>query len=311
MKLNKTDKRLLAYLYHHNREPLSKIAKAVKLSREQVDYRIKKYVSSGLIRSFFGIFDYSKLGYDFFILALIKTGNMRDIFQQLKKSKNCISYGEAFGDHNIYANFIFKNEEEMGDYFSGFLKHKILDYNLIRVYYGELYPLKFLDNKKDSYIMIGKKSEKIEIDKTDKKILKSLALNGREKIINIASGLNITAEAVLYRIRRLQKEKVFLGSRIQFDMEKIGYHYSHALIDINLTEENKMRLFDFAKSSPYVNSLILNLSKPNCIIQLFHKNIDEFKLVVRELRQLFKTAKISIMFVKSEEDLINSLPLFS
>ena len=58
MNLKPTDMRLLNYLYHNQREPLTKIAKAAKLSREQAEYRSKKYLQIGLIKRFMKIFNY-------------------------------------------------------------------------------------------------------------------------------------------------------------------------------------------------------------------------------------------------------------
>ncbi|MDA3836485.1 MAG: Lrp/AsnC family transcriptional regulator [Nanoarchaeota archaeon] len=52
MNLDTVDKKLITYLYHNFREPLSKIAKATNLSRDQVEYRIKKYEKEGLIIKF-------------------------------------------------------------------------------------------------------------------------------------------------------------------------------------------------------------------------------------------------------------------
>ena len=48
--LKPIDKKLLAYLYHDSRESSAKIAKKLKISREQVSYRIKKFESEGIIK---------------------------------------------------------------------------------------------------------------------------------------------------------------------------------------------------------------------------------------------------------------------
>ena len=71
-KLKPTDMNLLAYLYQHNRESLSKIAKAIKLSREQVDYRLKNYEASGIIKGYLPVVNYSKLGYHNLAILFIK-----------------------------------------------------------------------------------------------------------------------------------------------------------------------------------------------------------------------------------------------
>ena len=79
MKLKPTDKKLLAYLYHNNRETLTKIAKGSGLSREQVDYKINKLIQIGIIKKFIPIINYSKLGYTKLIVILLKFNKQENI----------------------------------------------------------------------------------------------------------------------------------------------------------------------------------------------------------------------------------------
>jgi Lrp/AsnC family transcriptional regulator for asnA, asnC and gidA len=100
MNLKPTDYKLLSYLYHNYDEPLSKIAKATKLSRDQVEYRINKYLKEGLIRKFFPIFDWSKLGYNTLAILLLKFEKPKmaeDFSKILQNNKNCMSYGKIYG----------------------------------------------------------------------------------------------------------------------------------------------------------------------------------------------------------------------
>src|SRR3989344_8947386 len=119
MNLKESDLRLLSYLYHDSREPSTKIAKACKLTREQVNYKIKKYQDEGLIRGFFTFFDWSKFGYDYLVNLLLKfekPSSIKSFIQELKNSKNYISYGKIYGKYDLYLNAVFKSEKELGDY---------------------------------------------------------------------------------------------------------------------------------------------------------------------------------------------------
>ena len=79
IELKPSDYRLLSYLYHNTREALTKIAKVAKLSREQVDYRISKYLKEGIIRKFVPVVNYPRIGYKHFILLLVKFSRYSDI----------------------------------------------------------------------------------------------------------------------------------------------------------------------------------------------------------------------------------------
>jgi DNA-binding Lrp family transcriptional regulator len=52
MELKPIDYKLIEYLFHHARAPASKIAKNTGLSRDQVNYRINRYIEEGIIKKF-------------------------------------------------------------------------------------------------------------------------------------------------------------------------------------------------------------------------------------------------------------------
>lgn len=316
MELKEQDFKILSYLYHNNREPISKIAKACKLTRDQVGYKLNKYISSGLIVKFYTIFNYKKIGYDCYSVILIKATNnsLKELESTLEKSKNLISYGKAFGKYDLYINSIFKDEKELSDYISNLItKYNISDYIVIKPYFAELYPLKFFKVKeKNNFSLVSESETKIKLDEKEKLILKALEKDGRVKIIGIAKETGMSSELILYKIRKLQKEKVILGSRIQFNMEKLGYSLSALLINIQgLSNLNKEKLKKFTRESKNVISMSLSVTQPNCVIQLFHKDNQEVKDVVIKLKEMFKENELNIDLVLiDQEEYINTLPFF-
>ncbi|MBU1199772.1 MAG: winged helix-turn-helix transcriptional regulator [Nanoarchaeota archaeon] len=318
MNLKETDYKLLSYLYHNYDEPLSKIAKNTKLSRDQVGYRINKYLKEGLIRKFSPVFDWSKLGYDVFIILLLKFEKSKmaeDFSKDLNKSKNCMSYGKVYGKYDLYLNCIFKDEKELNEFISKLFENEnqfIIDYILIKPQFIELYPLKFFYdiNKEDYEIISSDSKNEIKLDKTDLKILKILSENGRTKLIDIAIKSKISSVLALYRLKKLKKEKIIFGNRIQFNMSSLGYFFTLILIDFrNFSKKNKEKIKYFAKNSKDTNSLIFNLQKPNCIIQLFHKEEGELRDNVEKIKELFKEECIEINVLQIGEDLEKVRPL--
>lgn len=317
MDLKETDYKLLNYLYHNYDEPLSKIAKAVKLSRDQVEYRINKYLKEGLIRKFFPLFDWGALGYDLLVILLLKFESQKTsegFMKNLDKSKNCITYGKIYGKFDIFLECVFKNENEMNQFIAELFEDRtnyIKDYIAINPQFAELYPLKFSnDFDKESYVLSNKNKE-IKLDKTDLKILKILSEDGRAKLIDIAIKSGISSELALYRLKKLKKERILLGNRIQFNMSVLGYFYTMIWINFrHFSEANKEKLKSFAKSSKNVNSLIFNLQRPHCIIKLFHKDEREVRAVVDQVKELFydDSIELEIIPVGEDEQVIRPLP---
>src|SRR3989338_4517697 len=161
MELKLVDRKLFSYLYHSFREPASRIAKALKLSRIQVEYNMKKYEHEGLIKKYPCYFDYSKFGYNYFVSILVKLENfdLIDKFVERSiKSKNLICIGKMIGKYDLYMDLIFKNEKEFNLYLDKLnLENDIDDLFIMKYNFTELYPLKFLDagnyNEKNYFIV--------------------------------------------------------------------------------------------------------------------------------------------------------------
>jgi len=318
MDLKEIDYKLLSYLYHGYNEPLSKIAKATKLSRDQVEYRINKYLKEGLIRNFIPIFDWSKFDYKVLAILLLRFEKpimAEDFSKTLIKDKNCMSYGKVYGEYDLYLNCIFKDEKELNEFISKLFENEnyfITDHIIIKPQFAELYPLKFFNHSKEDYLISSSEDKKeIKLDKTDLKILKIISEDGRTRLIDIATSSNISSELALYRLRRLRKDKVILGNRIQFDMSKLGYFFTIILINFrNFSEKNKDKIKLFAKTSKDTNCLIINLHKPNCVIQLFHKEEGEIRECVKRIKTLFKddSIEINVLQIGEDEEKIRPLP---
>jgi len=317
MELKPSDNKLLEHLYHNYREPLTKIAKATNLSREQVNYKLSRYLSSGLIKSFFTYFDYSKLGYElpaFLFIKFERQEHFAAFSKMMNNHRNCMSWGEAFSKYDMYLNCIFKDEKELNQFIASMVSspnHLISEYLVIRPHFTELYPVKFFGFKrKERLVFFDENSEKSKLDGRDLEILKMLAKDSRARIVDISAKLNISSELALYKLRKLKKEGIILGSRAQFDMKKLGCALSIILLNIrNFSTENQEKVRKFAAKSDYVNAFTLSLTKPNCIIQMFHREESDLIKTLKEIKELFKGDHVDVEIVLiKEEDKINTLP---
>ena len=317
MNLKESDLRLLSYLYHNSREPSTKIANACKLTREQVNYKIKKYQDEGLIRGFITLFDWSKFGYDYLVNLLLKfekPSSIKQFISELENSKNYISYGKIYGKYDLYLNAVFKSEKDLGDHIAEIDKERnvLSSYLVLKPYLAELYPLKFFNHKNKEIITYSYKDKKArKFDNKEIEILKILAKDARARIIDIAKKVNLSAELVIYKIKKLRHEGIIVGSRIQFDMSKLGYYFSLLMLNIkNLSTAKQEKIKHFTSNSKHINSLTFSLGKPNCTIQLFHKEESELRKTIDEIKELLKEESfdIEVILIGDDEHEINTLP---
>lgn len=317
-KLDKIDKKLISYLYHNYREPLTKIAKAIKISRDQVEYRLKKYESQGLIKKYATIFNYKYLGYNEFIVVWLKLNCTKEQKQtmrkQLKNNKNIVTYFDVLGKYNLGFDGVYKNKEEFEKEFGEFLqKHKtqIKDYQIFTTTNFTFFPLKeFNLPYKEKEFGLGNSEIKLKLDKKDLKILKTLEKNGRTKIIDLAIQANISGELALYKLKQLYKNKIILGIRIIFNMKKMNYFFANLRLKVNPDEKIKKEIANFCKQHKYINALSFGIGEHNCLVQFFFKQEKQFRNSLKEFLERFNNEihESEIILIENEGE-VKTLPL--
>ncbi len=76
----------------------------------------------------------------------------------------------------------------------------------------------------------------MNLDKTDKRILKNLSADARQSARHLALKLGISTVTVLSRIKKLEKEKIICGYTAIIDHEKLGYLLT-AIIEIIVKDD--------------------------------------------------------------------------
>src|SRR3989338_6128160 len=98
IKLDIKDKKIIALLAEDARMPLALIAKQVALSRDAVDYRIKRLVDVGLIIGFVPVLMLKKFGYYWFHVYLLldetQKEKQHELIEALKNHPNIRSVME-------------------------------------------------------------------------------------------------------------------------------------------------------------------------------------------------------------------------
>ena len=316
--LKPTDKKLLAHLYYNSREPATKTAKTLKISREQIVYRIKKFESQGIIKGYVPIVNYSRLGHHLITLILFrltKQSHLEIFKEELRKNKNRITTVEVMVRYDIGVLFVFKDEKQRNDCISEILQKnntEISDFKIIEPYFSEFFPLKFLGiSQTQPQIFHEYKSKEYKLDDKEKKILSALNKNANMRLIDIAKKTNLSAELVLHKLKKLQGENVLISTRAYFDMEKIGYFYSIIFINLhNFSPYNQEKLRKFAKDSKCVDSFMLMLGNPNCYMQIVHRDMLEIHKILNSFKHEFKNEQFSIEIIplKNEGEDVNLLP---
>ena len=298
--LDLKDRKILYELDLSARQTNSTIAKKVGLSKDTVNYRIKRMEEEKLIQGYYTIFDTSRLGYISFRVYLkffeITNAKEQELIDYLVKSKKVGWVAKTEGNHDLAFMVWVKDVFEFNEFwinFSGKFK-AYFDDRWISIWtklyhYRRAYIMNLKEDTTKTEIMGGNR-EKAEIDSTDLEILKLLADNARIALTEIASKLNISERTIAYRIKALEEKGIILGYRALIDIEKLGYEYYK--IDFDLRNIGIIKeLIDIARINPniiYVDEMISGTSDFEFDIQVKTKD-DLFKLI-KELKERFKSS---------------------
>lgn len=313
MQLTEKEQRLIARLYHSGREPATQLAKETGLTRIQVEYAMKKFEREGIILNYMTMVNYKALGYNVYALLMAKCSvpsKVPELQKQLSKSRYCISWGESFGEFDVFANIIAKDEQGLSEFIENLVSDEstqVSKYIVMKPYLTEFQSLRqFGQTKKVPFIT---ESEPVKLDKKELQMLKLLENNARMKVVDLARVLNISAELALQKLRKLQKH-VIIGTKIHLDMKKIGYDYSGFRIYINqMDAQTKNKILRFAREHPLVNTIVLAVTQPNCYIQVFHKTEQELKDAIGEINKILKDKQFSLyIHMYNEEKEVRTLP---
>ncbi|MDP3881728.1 MAG: winged helix-turn-helix transcriptional regulator [Nanoarchaeota archaeon] len=93
-------------------------------------------------------------------------------------------------------------------------------------------------------------SEIIKIDEIDKKILFELEKNARIADVKLAKLVGKSKDAVRYRIKRLEEQKVINGYKTWIDLAKMGFRTSTLYLTLLNIPEKKEKLIKFIENDP-------------------------------------------------------------
>ena len=240
VKLDKRDKQILYLLGIDSRQSYSKIAKKIGTSKEVVNYRVKRLIDLGVIKSFYTLMDPSALGYitaRFFVkFQHVTPAIEKEIIDYYKRRELTGWSLSRSGNYDFAGLFWGRNIRELNE-----MKKRILlkfrpyiKETLIGVYHKmHFLDRKYLVNTKEKkfHVSIGA-SEEEGLDSTDIKILKLLSSNARMPVINIANKIKENVNVVNYRLKKL-KQNTIKAFMLMIDFSKLGYTWYKVLLTLD------------------------------------------------------------------------------
>ncbi len=295
-RLDFKDKKILYQLDLNARQSNTKIAKKVGLSKDVVNYRIKKLQETGFINGFYSIIDFYKLGY-FSVRIYIKLQSCplnkeKEIMDFIVKNKKVFYAIKIDGNFDIGFGTYTKSIYDFEEFYLDFKKHfkEFIGKEQIGIFTKvyHFHRAYLLDKRQDDsdYDLIGSTYNAEKSDKLDVEILKLIANNSRISIVEIAEKLKEPIMTISFRIKQLEKKKIIQAYKFIFDFSKINYEYYK--VDLILDDTYRLKeLMSYCHSHPNILYIDQTIGGSDFEFDLEVKNKKEFLQIIDELKQKF------------------------
>ncbi len=246
--LDLIDKKILTELDKDARLSYSKLGKKIKVAKETVKYRIGQLQQNGMIKGFYTVINFSKLGFLIYRLYLrlenTSPEKEAEIIEFLTQSKNVVIFYRVNGSYDLALGVWARNSWEYSDFWTGFrIKFgEFFDYYHLSAItlYSEFSRGYFLPNPSDKTIFTTVSRTQTEaLTELDFKLLNFLSNHARASVVEMAKALGISEVTAHNRFKNLVSKKIILGFRPIFDLSKLGREYYK--VDLRLKKFDKIQ----------------------------------------------------------------------
>ena len=291
MALDKKDWKILATLSKDCRISLTQIAKAVGVSREVADYRIKKLVKTGIIKSFCAEISLQVLGYTKHVVYLelknVDKEKEEDIFKFLKSHKFISWIVTSTGKWSIIFDIHSKNTQHLSQLIKELkkeLSNNFGEYEIVTLENYQYFHSK-LFGEKDT--IQKKKTKEASLDETDLSLLKILRNNARIDYVTLSTEIKLTPEAISRRIKRLKENAIINQFYIFPNLTILGFEHYNVQINLeNIENEKEKKITNYLQNHKSVSFIYKPISHWDIEFGVFVKNPGELRDFMLQLRTL-------------------------
>ena len=153
-------------------------------------------------------------------------------------------------------------------------------------------------------------SDKFEMDRFDRAILRLLAADGRTSITELARGIGLSKSPTQARLRRLEREGVITGYRALVDPMRLGMdHVSFVEVRLHDTREKALGEFNAAVLKiPEIEQVHLIAGNFDYLMKIRTQNISDYRRVLAEQISTLPHVANTSTYVAMEAVKENALP---
>jgi len=294
--LDAKDKHIIALKSINARMPISAISKQLRLSRDAVKYRIDRMEKEHVLVGSRSIVNIKKLGYSsyhvFFQIHFASNQKEKEFIEILKSHPNVNAVIKYRGKWDYEVAIMVKDPVEFDTVFKQITSkiEIIQDYEilvLLDTFASKIYPEYPIDKQKfilsykkndSSFIKdFQKREQTYKIDEKDKKLIKILASNANVPFLELSKKLNLSDDAIIYRIRKLVRNQFFAAFIPVVDYSSLGLSIQAALFKLhNLSPEKEKHFTNYLKAHKNIIWGVRTIGRWNILTYFLIRNLEDF-----------------------------------
>lgn len=298
--LDLKDRKILHQLDLDCRQSNAQIGKKVRLSKQVVDYRIKKLMKDEIITSFYPHINISKLGYGahkiYIHFSSLTAAKEQQVWNYLVRHQHIIWAIACSGKWDVVFGIASKGIEEFNSILDGFMNKFssfIVDRAISVFNQATLHQRKWiLPSKKISYFQLGGKTQNFSLDTIDQGLLRMLEKNARSAIMDMAHILSISSSLVIQRIKRLRAKGILEGFRVGINRKKLGIHYCKAFVYYQHKHSQKEKeLLEYCYSLRNIYGVSQSIGPWDLELEFEVTHYDDFHNIMKQMKNTFTLIK--------------------
>lgn len=294
VKLSIKDRRIFRELDRNARSPISIIARKVGLSKEVVNYRIKRLLDIRFITGFNTILNINKIGWNMFHVFIklksIDSNKENKILDFFIKHPNVSCVKKCLGNYDIVLKIFAKDlieldsiMKEIGKRYENSIDNYITDF----IVQESAVPFSLLYGEADIQKLEPKSEKTAELNHLEARILKELSNNARMSLADLSSKLKAPRDTIKYHIKKLEKNNIVSKYRPSIWPERTGYNYFLVTLKTEKISEEIEKGFElFLLNYPNVTYFYRTIGNNDIQIEIRAKTTEKLNEIILKIREI-------------------------